>query len=200
LSHTTSVFHIRRPTEAAIQQQIRSLTGTPSRTPQFLSVNDGLKPPALGNLSYDQSRSCLGYGEATFSAAKRAFNQWQMFDLGWVRVANSAAPIARGQLVAVEVHSLGLWSLNISRILETVDSETRFGFLYSPTAHHVEQGEETFILHFDPATNEVRYEVEAVSRPRYILALLAYPITRHYQHRFAHDTHRRMRQAVTLKI
>jgi uncharacterized protein (UPF0548 family) len=171
----------------------------PSAAPQFLSVNDGNRQAMPGNLSHDQSGSCLGHGKAIFSAAKRAFTEWQMFDLGWVRVANIAAPIARGELVVVEVHSLGLWSLNISRILETVDSETQFGFLYSPTAQHVEQGEEIFVLEFDLATNEVRYEVEAVSRPRHFLAKLGYPITRSFQHRFARDTHRRMRQAVTLK-
>jgi uncharacterized protein (UPF0548 family) len=199
LSNIEAVFHLRRPSEAAIQQRIESFAGLPFAAPQFLSVKEGNKPASPGNFSHDRSGSRLGYGESIFSTAKRAFAKWQMFDLGWVRVANIAAPITSGQLVVVEVHSLGLWSLNISRILETVDSPTRFGFLYSPTTQHVEQGEETFILHFDPATNEVRYEVEAFSRPRHFLAKLGYPVTRSFQHRFARDTHRRMRQAVTLK-
>jgi uncharacterized protein (UPF0548 family) len=194
------VFHIRRPSEATVQQRIESFAGSPFTAPQLLSVKEGTKPASLRSLSHDRSASYLGHGEAIFSAAKRAFAEWQMFDLGWVRVANITAPITPGQLVVVEVHSLGLWSLNISRILETVDSQTRFGFLYSPTTHHVERGEETFILHFDPATNEVRYDVEAVSRPRNLLARLGYPITRSFQRRFARDTHRRMRQAVTLNV
>ena len=122
-----------------------------------------------------------------------------MFDLGWVRVVNADVPIKCGQIVAVEVRALGLWSVNLSQILETVDSETQFGYLYSTTLQHVEQGEETFLLRFDPATGEVSYELEAVSRPRHILARAGYPIARHFQHRFARDSHRRMRQAVTLK-
>ena len=121
-----------------------------------------------------------------------------MFDLGWVRVVNAAAPIECGQIVAVEVHALGLWSANLSQILETVDSETQFGFLYSTASHHVEQGEETFLLRFDPATGEVSYELEAVSRPRHFLARAAYPMTRRFQHKFARDSHRRMRQAVAM--
>lgn len=123
-----------------------------------------------------------------------------MFDLGWVRVVNSTAPIACGELVAVEVHSLGLWTLNLSRIVETVDSETQFGYVYATTLHHVEQGEERFLLRLDPETGEVSYELEAVSRPRHILAKIAYPITRHFQHKFARDSHRRMQQAVNLKV
>jgi uncharacterized protein (UPF0548 family) len=122
-----------------------------------------------------------------------------MFDLGWVRVVNRSAPIECGQIIAVEVRALGFWSVNLSQILETVDSETEFGFLYSTTLHHVEQGEETFLLRFDPATGEVSYELEAVSRPRHFLARAGYPVTRSFQHRFARDSHRRMRQAVTLK-
>ncbi len=123
-----------------------------------------------------------------------------MFDLGWVRVVNVAAPIACGEIVAVEVRSLGLWSVNLSRIVETIDNETQFGFVYATTAHHVEQGEERFLLRFDPANGEVSYELEAISRPRHLLAHAGYPITRYFQHKFARDSHRQMRQAVTLKI
>ena len=122
-----------------------------------------------------------------------------MFDLGWVRVVNTTAPIECRQIIAVEVRALGFWSVNLSQILETVDSETQFGFLYSTTLHHAEQGEEIFLLRFDPATGEVNYELEAVSRPRHLLAKAGYPITRGFQHKFARDSHRRMRQAVTLK-
>ena len=120
-----------------------------------------------------------------------------MFDLGWVRVVNASAPIECGQIIAVEVHSLGLWSVNLSRIIETVDSETEFGFFYSTTSHHVEQGEETFLLRFDPPTGEVSYELEAVSRPRQSLARVGYPVTRSFQHKFARDSHERMRQATS---
>jgi len=122
-----------------------------------------------------------------------------MFNLGWVRVINSDAPIQLRQIVAVEVRSLGLWSVNLSQILEVVDSETKFGFLYCTTTRHIEQGEETFLLSFDPSSGEVTYELEAVSRPRHILARLGYPITRSYQHRFARDSHLCMRQTVTLE-
>jgi uncharacterized protein (UPF0548 family) len=115
-----------------------------------------------------------------------------MFDLGWVRVANPGAPIAVGQIVAVEVRALGLWSINLSQIIETVDTLTRFGFIYSTTRSHVEEGEERFLLEHDQATGEVVYRLEAVSRPRALLARLGLPVTRHFQHRFARDSHRRM--------
>jgi uncharacterized protein (UPF0548 family) len=150
--------------------------------------------------AHDRSRSSLGFSDDVFAAAKRAFVNWRMFDLGWVRVVNAAAPIECGQIIAVEVRTFGFWTVNLSRILETVDSETQFGFLYSTTNRHVEQGEETFILRRNPETAEVTYELEAVSRPRHFLARLGFPIARSFQHRFARDSHRRMREAVNLNL
>ena len=149
--------------------------------------------------SRDFSRSILGRGPAAFSAARTAFQRWTMFDIGWVRVANPSAPIAVSQLIAVEAHTLGLWTLNLSRILEVVDTPDRFGFLYSTTALHVEEGEELFLLECDQATGEVSYILEAVSRPRSPLARVGLPFTRHYQHRFARDSHRRMQQGSLAK-
>ncbi len=119
-----------------------------------------------------------------------------MFDLGWVRVANLNALVAPGQIVAVEAHTLGLWSLNLSRITETISTANRFGFVYATTEMHVEQGEERFLLEFDAETGDVWYELEAVSRPRHALARLGLPVSRAFQHRFARGSHRRMREEV----
>ena len=119
-----------------------------------------------------------------------------MFNLGWVRVANHEAPIAFGQIVAVEVHALGLWSLNLSRIAEVVDTPTQFGFIYITTALHVEEGEERFLLDFDPATGNVWYQLEAISRPRNPLARLGYPVTRAFQHKFARDSRQKMQAEI----
>ena len=127
-----------------------------------------------------------------FAAARLAFQQWAMFDLGWVRVANSQVLIASGQIVAVEAHTLGLWTLNLSRITEVVDEPARFGFVYATTEMHVEQGEERFLIELAPETGEVFYELEAISRPRNWFARLGLPATRNFQHRFARDSHRRM--------
>jgi uncharacterized protein (UPF0548 family) len=131
-----------------------------------------------------------------FDAAQGAFERWAMFDLGWVRVANPKAQIALGQLVAVEAHTLGLWTLNVSRIVDVTVGERAFGFVYSTTLMHVEGGEERFLLEFDPERGEVWYDLEAVSRPQNTLARMGFPITRHFQHRFAWESHTRMLEEV----
>lgn len=125
--------------------------------------------------------------------------RWAQFDLGWVSVANPAAKIAPGEIVAVLARAAGLWSLNLSRIVETIDTPTRFGFLYATTAMHVEEGQERFVVDFDEEHSSVTYLIEAVSRPRHPLARLAYSFTRAMQHRFRKESQQRMHEAVTAK-
>jgi uncharacterized protein (UPF0548 family) len=117
-----------------------------------------------------------------------------MFNHGWTRVANPTSKIEQGQIIAMEAHTLALWTVNMSRIIETVDTPTRFGFLYATTPMHVEQGAERFLLEFDPTTGEVHYILEAISRPRHLFARLGLPHSRHFQHQFVRESHRRMRQ------
>ena len=117
-----------------------------------------------------------------------------MFNHGWTRVANPTAKIEPGQIIAMEAHTLVLWTLNMSRIVEIIDTATSFGFLYATTPMHVEQGAERFLLEFNPATGDVHYVLEAISRPRHLLARLGLPLSRHFQHQFVRASHLRMRQ------
>ena len=104
------MFTLTRPPAAARNQRIAVASGLPVAAPSLLSLEAGLAASArlpLG-FAHDRTRAWIGQGESAFEAARQAFQCWLMFDLGWVRVANPDARIAKGQVVAVEVHSLGL--------------------------------------------------------------------------------------------
>jgi len=189
------VFRLTKPSAAVIESQIAAAAHSLVDGPQFLRLPYGVRSERIAlEFAHDDSRSLLGQGVAVFDAAKLAFKRWAMFDLGWARVANPQARIEVGQILAVEVRSLDLWTLNLSRITEVIDTPTHFGFIYTTTERHVEQGDERFLLEFDVATGDVWYELEAVSRPRHLLARIGYPITRSFQRRFARDSHARMRE------
>ena len=195
--HTEVVFTLTKPSSASIIEKIEAARGQPPDVTPLFSLFEPLAPERLPTgFAHDHSRSCLGRGEAVFAAAKGAFARWVPFNLGWVEVVNRDAPIVSQQIVAVQAQTLGLWPLNLSRITDTDDTERRFGFIYATTLIHVEQGEERFVLNFDQESAEVSYEIEAISRPRSPLARIGFPVTRAFQHRFARDSHRRMRQAV----
>jgi uncharacterized protein (UPF0548 family) len=157
---------------------------------EFLAPQIGLKVATLpAGWAHDYSRTQFGRGRESFQAAIRSFEQWRQFDLGWVSVANPSARIEVGQVVAVQAHALGLWSLNLSQIVDVTCNAHAFGFIYKTTPRHVEQGEERFLLIVDTGSGAVHYELEAVSRPRYWFARLGYPVTRAFQHSFARHSH-----------
>ncbi len=164
---------------------------------EYLNPSGGVGEASLRTgFVRDHLRTKIGEGREAFEAAIQAFQVWKQFDLGWVRVVNPSAAIEVGQIVGVEVRSLGLCSVNLSQIVAVIRTEGRFGFIYKTTQAHVEDGEERFELIFDLDSFAVWYETEAVSRPRDLMALLGYPITRAFQHRFARHSHRRMRETV----
>lgn len=156
-----------------------------------------LAPPA--GYSVDHNRIRLGDGPETFSKAVDALRHWKMFELGWVRIAPSGAPITEGSCVAILVRHFGFWSLNASRIVYVIEEHgppKRFGFAYGTLPGHVEQGEERFCVEYHPEDNSVWYDLFAFSRPRHILARLGYPISRRLQKRFARDSLKALERAV----
>jgi len=181
----------------AISKKVGAFDPASRSEPQYLSVHGRIATRPLPLFFVrDATESCLGLGDAAFAAATSAFRQWAMFDLGWIRVANPSAVIALSQIVAVEAQSLGLWSLNLSTIVDTIDASNQFGFVYATTPDHVEEGEERFLVEISPDTGQVTYKLEAVSRPRDVMARLGLPITRAFQRKFAIDSHKRMHQAI----
>lgn len=189
------MFTRSRPTTTAVRKRLAAAEALPCFGARWLAPEDGLKARLPALFAHDASATVLGRGDAVFAAARQALERWAMFDLGWVRVANAAIRIERGAAVAVEAHTLGLWTLNVSRIVEVVERVGCFGFVYATTAHHVEFGEERFLIAQD-GDGTVRYRLEAVSRPRAWLAWVGYPVTRYFQRRFARESLGRMRAQV----
>jgi uncharacterized protein (UPF0548 family) len=194
--YTGSVFRLFRASEDEKQELLATASEALASSPHLLTVAEGSIGSPPDGFVHDLSRSEIGRGLHAFVVAREAFQRWEQFDLGWVQVVNPAAKIAPGALVAVEAHTACLWSVSFSRIAEVLNSPTRFGFMYTTTALHVEEGQERFVIDYDLESESVSYLIEAVSRPRHPLARLGYPFSRTMQHRFARDSHTRMQRRV----
>ncbi len=120
-----------------------------------------------------------------------------MFPAPWTVIVPATTPIARDEVVAVHVRILGLWWINAARIVYTLDEPRRFGFAYGTLPDHAESGEERFLVEWHD-DDTVWYDLRAFSRPRHVLARLAYPLTRAYQRRFARGSKAAMERAVQL--
>jgi len=147
-------------------------------------------PPAGYNV--DRNHIELGMGERVWQRAVAAVHAWQMFNIPWLHIYWPDAPIQMGTVVAVGVQHFSLFSLNACRIVYVVDSDnfsegatvSRFGFAYGTLAEHAAMGEERFTVEWDRSTGLVSYNILAFSRPRHLLAKLAYPLTRSLQKEF----------------
>jgi uncharacterized protein (UPF0548 family) len=192
------VFSLTKPTDGEIEREVMRASRSDVMSLEHLDASGGAcKGGPRSGFVQDFLRTQIGEGREAFEAAIRAFRSWKQFDLGWVRVANPTARIELGQIVAVEVQSLGLWSVNLSQIVTVIRTESQFGFIYKTTQTHMEEGEERFEVTLDLDSSAVWYVTEAVSHPRDWFALIGYPVTRAFQHRFARDSHRRMQRAET---
>ncbi|HLG17459.1 MAG TPA: DUF1990 domain-containing protein [Blastocatellia bacterium] len=152
-----------------------------------------------GGYNVDHNRVRLGEGHEDFDRAVDAVRNWEMFNIGWVRLFDSQAPIARGSNVAVLARHFGFWSLNAARIVYVIDEDgpvARFGFAYGTLEEHVERGEERFTVEWRKDDDEVWYEVFAFSRPNHFLTIAGYPLSRALQKRFASDSKQAMLEAV----
>lgn len=138
------MFHLGRPTPALSRHLLQRAETAPLFALDLLDLRRGRKQALPKGMAHDISRSMLGVGSEVFARARNAFQSWQEFDLGWVRVLNPDTPVALGQTVGVEAKTFGLWSSNFSRITQVVDTNDAFGFLYTTTTLHVEEGQERF--------------------------------------------------------
>ena len=188
----------------------------PTDLPAFLTHARGQAPnaapvPATGEVlvppgyDLDRHRVTLGVGAATWDRARAAIQAWAMFDLPWIRIHPAQPEVAVDTQVAVVARQfplgpLGLWVRNAARVAWVADDAEgpvrRYGFCYVTLPCHVEQGAERFQVTWDQQTDEVAYEILAISRPGHPLARLTRPWVRRQQRRFARGSLEGMRRAV----
>jgi uncharacterized protein (UPF0548 family) len=179
-----TLFRLTAPPEDEIRRFISKQKNSGFSYPE-VGASATTAPPGY---SVDQNRIRLGRGEVTWQRAVEAIRAWKMFNMPWVNLHWTSAPILVGTDVAVSVHHFGFYSLNACRIVYVVDEEgtvMRFGFAYGTLTEHAESGEERFTVEWNRDDDSVWYDILAFSRPRQMLAKLGYPLSRLLQKRFA---------------
>jgi uncharacterized protein (UPF0548 family) len=189
------MFLTRRPTELEIEKFIDHSRLLPL---SYRPVGIGKESPR--GFKLDCVAAIVGRGKNAFDVARRALAEWRHFDLGWVELYPRSAPVEPGTTVAVLIRHAGLWSLNGCRVVYSVgDAQSRVGFAYGTLTNHAEMGEEIFQVSLAPDSEEVTYEIRAVSKPRAALARIGYPYVRFCQSRFRRDSLAAMRRAVGIR-
>jgi uncharacterized protein (UPF0548 family) len=188
------MWQLARPSPARVREFRAAQAPLPFTYPGAGLTREGGATPA--GYDRDRNRQLLGTGAAAFAAATTAIRQWRMFPppLAWIEPAG--IPIVEGEVAGVVVRAFGVWFLNAARIVYVIDEPRRFGFAYGTLPGHAERGEERFLVEW-LTDDSVWYDLDAVSRPRYWAARLAYPLARRLQRRFARLSKASMAAGVT---
>lgn len=190
------MFRLTAPSEDEIQRFISRQKNSRFSYPDVGA--SAANVPDSYNL--DRNRVQLGSGEVIWNRAVQAIRAWKMFDMRWVRLRPSMAPIEVGSDVAVSVRHCGFYSLNACRIIYVVEEDApirRFGFAYGTLAEHAESGEERFTVEWNRADGRVWYDILAFSRPHTAWTKIAYPLTRWLQKKFARSSKSSMLRTVS---
>lgn len=143
---------------------------------------------------HDHWSTELPAGEATFDVASALIFDWGV-QRGAGLVVCATGPPRVGEVVALSARLPVGWIDAVCRVVAVVDEPDRSGFVYGTLPEHPAQGEESFTVRRD-ADGTVRFEIDAVSRPRHPLARLAPPVARLLQRRAVDRYLRAMTAAV----
>jgi uncharacterized protein (UPF0548 family) len=175
------MWQLSRPTPAHIAAFRAAQRALPFSYPCVGATREPGEPPA--GYDHDHNRQRLGAGAAAFAAARDAIGAWRMFPPPLATIEPAGLPIAEGEVAGVVLRTFGVWFLAAARIVYVIDEPRRFGFAYGTLPGHPEAGEERFLVEW-LADDTVWYDIDAISRPRYWAARLAYPLARRLQRRF----------------
>lgn len=182
----------RRPTDEFIASTVRA-----QRSARFTydAVGWTRDRKAPEGFAITRWREAIGRGDEAFERAKRALAARRMLALGWLEPAGSPEPLVPDALVCTLARQMGLYSLNVGRIVYVDDAPGHFAFGYGTLPEYPVRGEERFGLVLDPATGEVAFEIFSFSQPRAAIMRLAQPLLRRIQRRFCIESTAAMRRA-----
>jgi uncharacterized protein (UPF0548 family) len=184
------LFLLDEPSEEKILNFLQAQWGVLFSYTEVGATREGAKRPA--GYAVASNRARLGEGTERFERAVAALRAWKMFDVGWIGVFPTDAPIEVGTTVAVLARHHGFRSLNACRIVYLIDEDDgdvrRCGFAYGTLPEHAERGDERFTVEWRRDEGSVHYDLYAFSRPNHLLARIGHPLARRLQRRFARDS------------
>lgn len=188
------LFHLFAPPPRAVAVA----THAAERAPFSYAPVGGTASALPEGFDHNAQQAVIGHGAAAWARAVASLRAWRQFDQPWIRFYDPATPIEPGQVVAFASWQLGVWTLNVCRIVYVIDEADppRFGFAYGTLAEHSVSGEERFELRWDPQTDEVIFEIRKFSRLRHWMVRAVGPVARAIQARFSRDAIAVMRRAV----
>ncbi|WP_072802136.1 DUF1990 domain-containing protein [Rhodococcoides yunnanense] len=119
-------------------------------------------------------REPIGHGRDGFRAAADALVSWGMHRGAGLSVDATSGAAEVGSTVLMRIGPVRI----PCRVVAVIDEPNRRGFAYGTLPGHPEQGEELFVVEFDPDSRAVTAHIAAFSRPGRWFTRLGGPLGR----------------------
>lgn len=193
--HPLGSLRLGEPSRDQVRAAMQAGTVAPFTYSQLGGTRDG----APAGWRVDHLERTIGQGDEAWRRAVGALRAWKQFELGWVAPFDATVPIVEGATFAFVSKQLGVYSINVCRIVYVIDEPSgplrRFGFAYGTVGDHVVRGEERFLLSCDEG-GQVRFAIDKFSRPANPLVWLAGPVATRLQRRFSEEAVARLAEEV----
>ena len=168
---------LRKPTPGELDTLLEGQAGLPfSYQPAGMTSAD--RPP--GGFFADQAGLVVGEGPKVFHSAVDHLQNWRVHERSGLVVRSDGAAQVNATVVLL-AHVAVVFLTLACRVVYRIEAERVWGFAYGTLDHHLESGEELFLIQLD-ADDKVRFTVSAYSRPGSLLTKLAGPLGRRLQH------------------
>jgi uncharacterized protein (UPF0548 family) len=117
----------------------------------------------------------IGRGDGVFHRASSTLNGWSIHRRSGMTVVPSDEKIAEDVCVVLMIPMLRGFVTAACRVVHEIRTNEMSGFTYGTLPHHVERGEESFVVEIEDS-ERVSFSVRASSRPAIALARAVGPL------------------------
>lgn len=138
----------------------------------------------------------LGQGRDIFERAVISLQKWRVHERVGLRVTSDVPDVEQDATAVFQMRIVGLNVTIACRVVKIIKSDSQWGFAYGTLPHHVERGEELFVIEQD-ADGTVHFKVRAFSRPGHFMVKIGAPVARTVQRVITKRYLRAMKELMT---
>jgi uncharacterized protein (UPF0548 family) len=193
---THGPFWLRRPNE----QQLKSVLSAQSKFPVTCATFD-MSDQAHAPRGFKETGGSvlLGHGQSVLDGAVQNIKHWRVHEHAGLNVTPHGTEVNESDDVML-LKKLLIGYVTVScRVLSITQSRDQWGFTYGTLPHHVERGEELFMV-ARASDGAVTFTVRAMSRPGHFLTKVGAPVARLIQRTATNNYLRAMADLVNHEI
>jgi uncharacterized protein (UPF0548 family) len=183
------LFFLSTPSDEKVVEILARVSREPFTHPHVEQTRNPLAQAPKGFVLHRYGTQ-LGVGDEVFERACQVLLEYKHYPPSFTRVVRATPTLEAGQVFGTLATHFGFASLHPCRVVYVIREERprRFGFALGTLPGHIGAGEECFLLSQVEPGGEVRFEIQAFSRPDGFWARVGGGIFAMFQRRFQRES------------